>query len=83
MAKSPHIRCSGAIEGLQGECAFSSFFLLGNNSTGGLQIRLSSQLTPFVSKKIAPAKGRFEGDPKGALSGEGYLKRWKEENGSD
>lgn len=42
-----------------------------------------SQLTPFVTKKMRPTKGRFEGDAKGALSGEGYLKRWKEENGVD
>lgn len=41
------------------------------------------QLTPFVTRKMKPIKGRFEGDPKGALSGEAYLKKWKEENGED
>ncbi|KAL9074225.1 MAG: hypothetical protein Q9161_002419 [Pseudevernia consocians] len=41
------------------------------------------KLTPFVTKKMEPTKGRFEGEPKGALSGEAYLKRWKEENGID
>ncbi|KAN0106557.1 50S ribosomal protein-like protein YmL27 [Hyaloscypha variabilis] len=41
------------------------------------------KLTPFVTRKIKPVKGRFEGDPKGALSGEAYLARWKAENGQD
>lgn len=41
------------------------------------------KLTPFVTQKMPPTKGRFEGDPRGALSGEAYLKRWKEENGTD
>lgn len=54
-----------------------------NLRQGAYSFACCRQLTPFVSKKIEPAKGRFEGDPKGALSGEGYLKRWKEENGSD
>ncbi|CAL3966456.1 hypothetical protein PZA11_003107 [Diplocarpon coronariae] len=39
------------------------------------------KLTPFVTKKMKPTIGRFEGDPKGAFSGEAYLKRWKTENG--
>lgn len=42
-----------------------------------------SQLTPFVTRKMRPMKGRFEGESKGPLSGEAYLKRWKEENGTD
>ncbi|KAF4635861.1 hypothetical protein G7Y89_g2231 [Cudoniella acicularis] len=41
------------------------------------------KLTPFVTKKIRPVKGRFEGDPKGAFSGERYLAQWKAENGQD
>ncbi|TVY27644.1 54S ribosomal protein, mitochondrial [Lachnellula hyalina] len=41
------------------------------------------KLTPFVTKKIKPFKGRFEGDPKGAFSGEAYLNKWKVENGED
>ncbi|KAG0648719.1 hypothetical protein D0Z07_4649 [Hyphodiscus hymeniophilus] len=41
------------------------------------------KLTPFVTKRIRPMKGRFEGDPKGALSGEAYLRKWKAENGED
>ncbi|KAI9825394.1 MAG: hypothetical protein M1832_001124 [Thelocarpon impressellum] len=40
-------------------------------------------LTPFVTRKMKPTRGRFEGDPKGALSGLRYLARWKEENGED
>jgi len=36
-----------------------------------------------VTKKIKPFKGRFEGDPKGAFSGEAYLNKWKVENGED
>lgn len=28
-------------------------------------------------------RGRFEGDAKGAFSGEAYLSRWKVENGED
>ena len=41
------------------------------------------QLTPFVTKKIQPARGRFENDPKGAFSPEAYLEKWKAENGED
>ncbi|KAL9117641.1 MAG: hypothetical protein Q9187_005820 [Circinaria calcarea] len=41
------------------------------------------KLTPFVTKNMEPLKGSFEGDPKGALSGERYLSRWKRENGQD
>ncbi|KAF6237842.1 hypothetical protein HO173_004043 [Letharia columbiana] len=41
------------------------------------------KLTPFVTRKMRPSKGRFEGEFKGPLSGEAYLKRWKEENGTD
>ncbi|KAL8841630.1 MAG: hypothetical protein Q9170_000844 [Blastenia crenularia] len=41
------------------------------------------KLTPFVTKNMEPLKGRFEGDPKGGLSGEKYLERWKQENGMD
>ena len=41
------------------------------------------QLTPFVTRKMEPLKGDFEGDPNGGLSGERYLDRWKRENGMD
>ncbi|KAL8908053.1 MAG: hypothetical protein Q9207_001032 [Kuettlingeria erythrocarpa] len=41
------------------------------------------KLTPFVTKNMQPLKGDFEGDPKGGLSGERYLERWKKENGMD
>ncbi|KAL8863283.1 MAG: hypothetical protein Q9178_000658 [Gyalolechia marmorata] len=41
------------------------------------------KLTPFVTKTMEPLKGFFEGDPKGGLSGERYLDRWKRENGMD
>ncbi|KAL8630812.1 hypothetical protein Q9189_003481 [Teloschistes chrysophthalmus] len=41
------------------------------------------QLTPFVTKNMEPPKGEFGGDPKGPLSGERYLERWKSENGTD
>lgn len=41
------------------------------------------KLTPFVTRNMQPVKGRFEGDPKGAISGEAYLARWKTENGED
>ncbi|KAL8759196.1 MAG: hypothetical protein Q9199_000954 [Rusavskia elegans] len=41
------------------------------------------KLTPFVTKTMEPLKGLFEGDPKGGLSGERYLDRWKRENGMD
>ena len=53
-----------------------------NEALQGLTDALS-QLTPFVTKRLKPTKGRFEGESKGGLSGEGYLKRWKEENGID
>lgn len=39
-------------------------------------------LTPFVTTKIKPTRGRFE-DPKGAFSAEAYLAKWKLENGED
>jgi len=41
------------------------------------------QLTPFVTKNMKRTQGRFEGDPKGAVSGAAYLKKWKDENGED
>ncbi|RDW88810.1 hypothetical protein BP6252_00842 [Coleophoma cylindrospora] len=41
------------------------------------------KLTPFVTRNMKPTKGRFEGDPKGALSGVAYLEKWKKENGDD
>ncbi|MCJ1459422.1 hypothetical protein MMC28_009800 [Mycoblastus sanguinarius] len=41
------------------------------------------KLTPFVTKRMKPTRGSFEGHAKGALSGEIYVKRWKEENGKD
>jgi len=40
-------------------------------------------LSPFITRRMKPTKGRFEGDPKGAFSGDAYLKRWKAENGED
>jgi hypothetical protein len=42
-----------------------------------------TQLKPFVTKKIQPTRGYFEGDPKGAFSGKLYLEKWKKENGED
>ncbi|KAG4439175.1 hypothetical protein IFR05_005328 [Cadophora sp. M221] len=41
------------------------------------------KLTPFVTKVMEKTTGRFAGDPKGAFSGEAYLRKWKEENGED
>ncbi|KAI9811236.1 MAG: hypothetical protein M1827_005568 [Pycnora praestabilis] len=41
------------------------------------------QLSPFVTRKMKSTRGRFAGDPKGALSGERYLNRWKAENAED
>lgn len=41
------------------------------------------KLTPFVTKNIKARPGKFDGDPKGAFSGEAYLARWKAENGQD
>ncbi|KAI9806029.1 MAG: hypothetical protein M1833_004436 [Piccolia ochrophora] len=43
----------------------------------------SCQLSPFVTRRMKPTKGRFEGDPAGALSGRRYLESWKVENGQD
>ncbi|MCJ1367679.1 hypothetical protein MMC16_006813 [Acarospora aff. strigata] len=40
-------------------------------------------LTPFVTRNMEPTRGRFDGDPKGALSGTQYLTKWKLENGDD
>src|SRR4051794_2581542 len=54
-----------------------TFHLLHSKS----KMLIDTQLTPFVTRTIEPVKGRFEGDPKGALSGEAYLSRWKIENG--
>ena len=42
-----------------------------------------TQLSPFVTRNMEPLKGKFGKDPKGALSGEKYLTRWEDENGSD
>ncbi|KAI1175936.1 mitochondrial ribosomal protein L27-domain-containing protein [Nemania sp. FL0916] len=39
------------------------------------------KLTPFVTAKMDPVKGRYEGYPKGPKSPELYLDRWKAENG--
>ncbi|KIN04876.1 hypothetical protein OIDMADRAFT_17744 [Oidiodendron maius Zn] len=41
------------------------------------------KLTPFVTNRMPSTRGRFEGDPRGALSGAAYLTRWKVENGED
>ncbi|RYO75092.1 hypothetical protein DL770_005793 [Monosporascus sp. CRB-9-2] len=43
----------------------------------------SFKLTPFVTRKVAPQRGRYEGYPKGPKSPELYLDRWKAENGLD
>jgi hypothetical protein len=32
---------------------------------------------------MPPTRGRFENNPKGALSGEAYLAKWKAENVED
>ncbi|RKF60510.1 Mitochondrial ribosomal protein [Erysiphe neolycopersici] len=40
------------------------------------------KLTPFVTKKIWPRKGKFD-NPNGAFCGKTYLARWKIENGTD
>jgi len=42
-----------------------------------------TQLTPFVTNKIEPMKGRYEGYALGPKSPELYLDRWKAENGLD
>ncbi|KAI9678864.1 MAG: hypothetical protein M1817_005924 [Caeruleum heppii] len=41
------------------------------------------RLTPFVTRKMRPTRGSFDGDSKGGLSGARYLARWKAENGED
>ncbi|KAI1343029.1 mitochondrial ribosomal protein L27-domain-containing protein [Xylariaceae sp. FL0016] len=41
------------------------------------------KLTPFVTRKSEPLRGRYEGYAKGPKSPELYLERWKAENGSD
>ncbi|KAI0408485.1 mitochondrial ribosomal protein L27-domain-containing protein [Xylaria palmicola] len=43
----------------------------------------SFKLTPFVTPKIEPTKGRYEGYRLGPKSPELYLDRWKAENGLD
>lgn len=85
MAQSPHIRRPRGIERLQGMAALSlCLFMRLVCSAGQLTNKFRSlQLTPFVTRKVKATRGRFEGDPKGALSGEGYLQRWKEKNGKD
>lgn len=44
---------------------------------------ISTQLSPFVTKKVEAPRGKFGKDPQGALSGRRYFKRWEEENGTD
>jgi hypothetical protein len=75
MGQSPDICRTEEPQGLQGE------WLVCGNDNGHLLIDV--QLTPFVTKKISVSKGRFEGDKKGAFSGEAYLAKWKAENGED
>ncbi|KAI0839979.1 mitochondrial ribosomal protein L27-domain-containing protein [Hypoxylon sp. FL0890] len=41
------------------------------------------KLTPFVTRKVPPTRGRYEGYPLGPKSPELYLDRWKAENGLD
>ncbi|KAI0870000.1 putative ribosomal protein [Hypoxylon argillaceum] len=41
------------------------------------------KLTPFVSRKMPPTMGRYEGYRLGPKSAELYLDRWKSENGLD
>ncbi|KAK0125579.1 hypothetical protein ONS95_000414 [Cadophora gregata] len=41
------------------------------------------KLTPFVTQNMQKTTGRYPGDPKGPVSGESYLKKWKDENGED
>lgn len=41
------------------------------------------RLSPFVTKKMEPLRGKFGIDPKGANSGERYLQLWRKENGVD
>ncbi|OTA62271.1 50S ribosomal protein YmL27 [Hypoxylon sp. EC38] len=41
------------------------------------------KLTPFVTRKVRPTRGRYEGYPMGPKSPELYLDRWKAENGLD
>ncbi|KAI1183205.1 mitochondrial ribosomal protein L27-domain-containing protein [Nemania serpens] len=41
------------------------------------------KLTPFVTSKVEPTKGRYEGYALGPKSPELYLDRWKAENGLD
>ena len=41
------------------------------------------QLTPFIRGRPIHGRGDYKGDPKGPLSGDRYLNRWKEENGID
>ncbi|MCJ1300220.1 hypothetical protein MMC08_003015 [Hypocenomyce scalaris] len=51
--------------------------------TESLLLTRGLKLTPFVTKNMEPLKGYFAGDPKGGMSGERYLSRWKTENGVD
>ena len=51
-----------------------------------ISMRTSSlvlQLTPFVRGRPTLGHPDYAGDPKGPLSGDRYLNRWKEENGID
>ncbi|KAJ2996992.1 hypothetical protein NUW58_g786 [Xylaria curta] len=43
----------------------------------------SFNLTPFVTAKMEPTRGRYEGYALGPKSPELYLDRWKAENGLD
>ncbi|KAI1380170.1 mitochondrial ribosomal protein L27-domain-containing protein [Hypoxylon crocopeplum] len=43
----------------------------------------SFKLTPFVTRKVHPTKGRYQGYAMGPKSPEFYLDRWKAENGLD
>ncbi|KAF3068488.1 54S ribosomal protein L27, mitochondrial [Daldinia childiae] len=41
------------------------------------------KLTPFITSRIRPTRGRYEGYSMGPKSPELYLERWKAENGLD
>ncbi|KAK7931460.1 hypothetical protein PG985_002172 [Apiospora marii] len=43
----------------------------------------SFKLSPFVTRKVEPARGEYTGYAKGPKSPEMYLERWKEQNGLD
>jgi hypothetical protein len=42
-----------------------------------------SQLTPFITNKMAKTRGEYVGYEGGAQDPKLYLERWKDENGQD